>query len=162
MSEALQISIESRVAHVRLNRPDAHNAIEGEIMNGLIEFAGSMMDPGEVRAIVLSGNGKSFCAGLDMSAFAEMSSGEQALQYGLATDLSETTTERALAMAATIAGRNPDAVRAAKQICNNAALVDVPAGLAQEAAATRQLLGSPNQLEAVTAQFEGRAAEFRD
>ncbi len=34
-----------------------------------------MMDPGTVRVIVPSGNGKNFCAGLDMSSFAEMSSG---------------------------------------------------------------------------------------
>ena len=47
-------------------------------------------------------------------------------------------------------------------ILNNSALVDVAAGLAEEAAATRQLLGSPNQLEAITAQFEGRAPDFRD
>jgi hypothetical protein len=39
--------------------------------------------------------------------------------------------------------------------------VDVATGLAEEAAATRQLLGSSNQLEAVTARFEGRAANFQ-
>jgi len=76
MNDALQITIENHIAHLRLNRPEAHNAIDGPIMNGLLDFARSMMDPGEVRVIVLSGNGKSFCAGLDMSAFAEMSSGE--------------------------------------------------------------------------------------
>jgi enoyl-CoA hydratase/carnithine racemase len=88
--------------------------------------------------------------------------GEQAQQYGLATEVSEMPVEDALSMAATIAARNPDAVRAAKRILNNSALVDVAAGLAEEAAATRQLLGSPNQLEAITAQFEGRAPDFRD
>jgi enoyl-CoA hydratase/carnithine racemase len=87
--------------------------------------------------------------------------GEQAQQYGLATEVSEIPVEDALAMAATIAARNPDAVRAAKQILNNSALVDVASGLAEEAAATRQLLGSPNQLEAITAQFEGRAPDFQ-
>ena len=88
--------------------------------------------------------------------------GEQALQYGLATELSETPVDDALAMAATIAARNPEAVRAAKHILNNSALVDVATGLAQEAAATRQLLGSPNQLEAITAQFEGRSPNFQN
>jgi enoyl-CoA hydratase/carnithine racemase len=88
--------------------------------------------------------------------------GEQAQQYGLATDVSETPLDDALAMAATIAARNPDAVRAAKQILNNSALVDVASGLAEEAAATRQLLGSPNQLEAIAAQFEGRAPDFQE
>jgi enoyl-CoA hydratase/carnithine racemase len=67
-----------------------------------------------------------------------------------------------LAMAAAIAIRNPDAVRAAKRIMNNSALVDVATGLAEEAAATRQLLGSANQLEAITAQFEERQPKFKD
>ena len=89
-------------------------------------------------------------------------SGEQALQYGLATELSETPLEDAMAMAQVIAGRNPNAVRFAKRLLNNSALVDVPAGLAEEAAATRTLLGSPNQLEAISAQFEGREPVFRD
>ena len=51
---------------------------------------------------------------------------------------------------------------AAKQILNNSALVDVASGLEEEAAATRQLLGSPNQLEAIAAQFEGRAPDFQE
>ena len=77
MSDALVTTIENHVAHVRLNRPDAHNAIDGPIMEGLLGFARRMIeDPGEVRVIVLSGNGKSFCAGLDMSSFAEMMSGD--------------------------------------------------------------------------------------
>ncbi len=76
MTETLQISIENHIAHVQLNRPDSHNAIDGPIMNGLREFATEMANPGEVRVIVLSGIGKSFCAGLDMSSFAEMNSGE--------------------------------------------------------------------------------------
>ena len=58
--------------------------------------------------------------------------------------------------------KSPDAVRAAKQILNNSGLVDVAAGLAEEAATTRQLLGSANQLEAITAQFEGRTPKFQD
>jgi enoyl-CoA hydratase/carnithine racemase len=88
--------------------------------------------------------------------------GEQAMQYGLATQISENPIEDALAMAAAIAIRNPDAVRAAKRIMNNSALVDVATGLAEEAAATRQLLGSANQLEAITAQFEERQPKFKD
>lgn len=268
MPEALLVETNNHIAHVRLNRPDAHNAIDGEIMHGLRELAREMMAPGDVRAIVISGNGKSFCAGLDMSAFADMMSGDlssdsdnvtaamqdispgganQAQQlgwlwqevpipviaairgaclggglnlalgadirivhpaaklgfveitwgllpdmsatqslrrllpldrikelimtgrkfsgadaqlYGLATDLSEDPVEDALDMAAAIASHNPDAVREAKALLNNSALVDVSQGLAEEAAVTRRLLGSKNQLEAVTATFEGRAASF--
>ena len=45
MNDALQITIEDHIAHVRLNRPDSHNAIDGAIMNGLLEFARQMMQP---------------------------------------------------------------------------------------------------------------------
>lgn len=46
-------------------------------MEGLLAFARKMMQPGEVRVIVLSGNGKIFCAGLDMNSFADMSTGDR-------------------------------------------------------------------------------------
>jgi enoyl-CoA hydratase/carnithine racemase len=64
--------------------------------------------------------------------------------------------------AAQIAARNPDAVRAAKRVLNNSGLVDVATGLAEEASAMQGLLGTPNQLEAISAQFEGRPPKFLD
>ena len=87
-------------------------------------------------------------------------SGDDAFQYGLATELSETPIQDAMAMATQIAGRNPDAVRAAKLVLNRSGLVDVSTGLAEEATAMRGLLGTPNQLEAIAAHFEKRAANF--
>ena len=72
-SPALHIEVEHHIAHVRLNRPEAHNAINGAIFEGLRDYARTIIEaPGDVRAIVLSGNGKSFCAGLDMGFLAEM------------------------------------------------------------------------------------------
>ena len=76
-SPALHIGVERHVAHIRLNRPEAHNAINGAIFEGLIDYARTIIKaPGDVRAIVLSGNGKSFCAGLDMGFLAEMMAGD--------------------------------------------------------------------------------------
>ena len=65
-------------------------------------------------------------------------------------------------MAALIAQRNPDAVRAAKRVLNQSSLVDVATGLAAEATAMQGLLGTPNQLEAIAAKFEDRSPQFRD
>ena len=76
MKDGIEVDVVDHIAHVRLNRPDHHNAIEETIMEGLLAFARKMMQPGEVRVIVLSGNGKSFCAGLDMNSFADMSTGD--------------------------------------------------------------------------------------
>lgn len=89
-------------------------------------------------------------------------SGEQALQYGLATELSEAPLQRALEIAALIAGRNPEAVRKAKTLLNNSALVSVHEGLVEESTCSQTLIGTPNQLEAVMATFEKRQAQFKD
>ena len=45
MSSVIEVTINNHVAHLLLNRPDAHNAIDGAIMNGLLDFARQMMDP---------------------------------------------------------------------------------------------------------------------
>ncbi len=83
-------------------------------------------------------------------------SGEQALEYGLATELSETPLEDALAMAKEIGRRNPEAVRRGKRLLNNSALVSVHDGLIEESDCSRQMIGTPDQLEAVMSTFEKR------
>ena len=65
-------------------------------------------------------------------------------------------------MAKTIAGRNPDAVRKAKQMLNNSALVNVRDGLIEESNCSRTLMGTANQLEAVMASLEKREPQFTD
>ena len=87
-------------------------------------------------------------------------SGEEAMAYGLATQLSASPVEDALKIAGQIASQNPDAVRAAKSLLNESALVSVADGLALETQAMRDLLGTPNQLEAIAAHFEAREAKF--
>src|SRR5262245_44216118 len=57
---------------VRLNRPEARNALNGALMRGLGDaVAGAEADP-EIRAVVLTGTGdRAFCAGMDLRAFTE-------------------------------------------------------------------------------------------
>ena len=63
----LQRSMEGPVAHVRLNRPDVRNAFNAQLIAELTAaFAALGQDP-NVRAIVLSGEGKVFCGGADIS-----------------------------------------------------------------------------------------------
>jgi len=63
---SLTTRIEAGIAHVGLNRPDRHNAFdEGLIAALTTTFNVFGIDP-TVRAIVLSGEGKSFCAGADL------------------------------------------------------------------------------------------------
>ena len=63
---SLATHVDAGVAHVALDRPDRHNAFdEGLIAALTTTFNVLGIDP-MVRAIVLSGNGKSFCAGADL------------------------------------------------------------------------------------------------
>ena len=262
MNDAVLVDIDRGVAHVRLNRPDKRNAVDSEIIDGLLQALEALCDAPQVSCVVLSGEGKAFCAGLDMANFGDMVSGdltadsaasaydevdvtganrvqrlgwgwqalevpviaavhgaamggglnialgadirvvapdaklgfveitfgllpdmsatqsllhlvgldrmkelvfsgrrfsgEQAYHYGLATELSEDPVATALAMAHTIAARNPDAIRAAKALFNETAMAGARAGLVAESNLSRQLMGTPNQLEAVMSTLEGR------
>ena len=63
----LDIHIEGRVAKVFLNRPEVRNAFHDGVITELAEtFTRLGQDPG-VRAIVLGGHGKAFCAGADLN-----------------------------------------------------------------------------------------------
>jgi 2-(1,2-epoxy-1,2-dihydrophenyl)acetyl-CoA isomerase len=57
------------VAHVRLNRPEASNGLNMELLKALHEVLMQVHGDGRVRAVLLSGEGKHFCAGGDVHAF---------------------------------------------------------------------------------------------
>ncbi|WP_417449919.1 crotonase/enoyl-CoA hydratase family protein [Kordiimonas sp.] len=64
--KTLEVTIENNIAHVAMNRPDKLNAMNGTFFAELGKtFKALDADPA-VRAIVLSGNGKHFTAGLDL------------------------------------------------------------------------------------------------
>lgn len=250
------------VAHVQLHRPEKHNGLDCALIDALIEAAASLSDSPGLRAVVLSGAGPSFCAGLDFPSFLADSErliphlmdeligpanraqqvawawralpvpviaalhghvyggglqialgadlrlvhpearlsimeihyglipdmgftqtvlphlrpdqameltltgrkvgAEEAVQLGLCTRIEAEPLEAALRLAETIAARSPHAIRAAKQLIREARGLDVATGLNLEARLQRGLLGSPNQLEAVMANFERRPAVFVD
>jgi len=65
---ALRVEREGAVARVWLDRPEVRNALNGALIAELAEtFAGIAADDA-VRAIVLGGSGKAFCAGADLAA----------------------------------------------------------------------------------------------
>lgn len=63
------ISLENKVAHIRLKRPEAYNSMIPEFWSELPEIVHTIDDAGEARAIVLSSQGKHFTAGMDLSVF---------------------------------------------------------------------------------------------
>ena len=270
MSDLVTITKSDGVADVRLNRPDKYNALSGEMFEAIIEAGESLRDAKDVRAIVLSGNGRGFCAGLDFSSFQGMAgsteraprantgalfqrsadqpenraqrpamiwkrlpvpviaaihgvaygggcqialgadiriaspdaklsvmeikwglipdmsltqtlrdlvpldvakeltfsgrvlSGTEAKALGLVTRVADDPLQAALELAREIAGKSPDAVRAAKRLFEVAWHADPATGLELEQSLQGALIGTPNQIEAVKANFEKRAPKFKN
>ena len=90
MSNRISIKIDQHVADVRLNRPEKMNALDEEMFQAIIAAGNSLAENDDVRCVVLSGEGKAFCAGLDLSNFdfnnAEGLSGSKLLErtHGIA------------------------------------------------------------------------------
>lgn len=266
MNELVTISIENHVADVRFNRPDKLNALSLDMISAIANAIDRLAKDPAVRAVVLSGEGKGFCAGLDFENFITMQSGEgvnfprltdryenritnifqhtaygwkqlpmpviaaihgvalgggcqialgadiryctpdarlsimemkwglipdmsasqtmrdlvsidvakeliftgkiirgeEAVRLGLVTRVCEKPYEEAMALAGEIASKNPDAVRAAKKVLNEAWHGDSARGMLMESEMEMTLIGTPNQLEAVSANFAKRAPIFKD
>ncbi len=65
----IKIQIKAPVARITLNRPERHNAIIPELLQELDLALGEIAKLEEVLFVVLSGNGRSFCAGADLHWF---------------------------------------------------------------------------------------------
>ena len=88
--------------------------------------------------------------------------GEEAQKLGFVTRIVADPHAAAMETAREIAGKSPDAVRAAKRLLNDAVTVDAAHGLLLESEEQQKLIGSPNQLEAVMSNLQKRAANYKD
>ncbi len=79
MKDRIAISIEGGIADVRLIRAEKLNALDERMFAGLAEAGEQLAHTQGLRAVVLSGEGRAFCAGLDMDRFQAMGRGEQAI-----------------------------------------------------------------------------------
>jgi enoyl-CoA hydratase/carnithine racemase len=275
MSDRVTINVDEQgVADVRMNRPEKRNALDTAMFTGLRDAGEALKGMPNVRVVVLSGEGASFCAGLDFSSFNAMASGErvgaaeppapteespstptsggithlgqqvawvwqelpvpviaavhghalgggiqialgadirfvhpatqmsvrevhwglvpdmtgtlllsrlcgvdvakeltftarifsgaEAGEFGIATHVTDTPLDDAMALAAEIAGRSPDAVRGAKALFNRLANDGAAEQFAEERRVIGSLIGSANQVETVKANFEKRAPAYTD
>lgn len=269
MSERVTVTISERIADVRMNRPEKRNALDGAMFQALAEVGERLKTERGVRCVVLSGEGSSFCAGLDFASFQVMAGGDlpttddptspgamkkgrithlgqqvcwvwqeipvpviaavhghalggglqialgtdirivhpdtqmsvrevhwglvpdmtgtlmlsslvradvakelvftarvfdgrEASAIGLATSLSDAPLDDAMTMARQIADRSPEAIRGSKTLLNRL----FNQGASEQFAAEREVIGSvigqPNQVEAVMANFEKRPSHFTD
>ena len=72
MKDRVSIDLKEGIADVRLIRADKMNALDPAMFEGILEAGAKLATMKGVRAVVLSGEGKAFCAGLDMAGFAAM------------------------------------------------------------------------------------------
>ena len=275
-TDRVRVTIAAGVADVRLDRPDKMNALDQAMFTAIAEAGAAVAADDSVRAVVLSGEGRAFCSGLDFGSFQAMAEaggssrprperdtaddgglgsighvgdrithlgqqvahvwqevpvpviaavhgvalgggcqialgadiricapdarfsvleikwglipdmtgtwmlprlvgldvakeltftgrmveGPEAVAIGLATRLADDPLAAALELARELAGKSPDALRAAKRLLNASGTVPIAEQFAAERAEIGALIGSPNQVEAVMAGFEKRDPRF--
>jgi enoyl-CoA hydratase/carnithine racemase len=261
--ERVTVRVDGGVADVRLVRADKRNALDRRMLQALVDAGEHLAADRSVRAVVLSGDGDAFCAGLDTSLFAALAEpasggrgssetasiraeaaqavrvwidmpspvvaalhgaaiggglqlalgadlrivapdtqlglfeirwgivpdmggtqllprlvgpdvakelmftgravgGVEAQSLGLVTHVRDDPGHAALELAGDIASRNPDAIKVAKRLVDASWALPLDDGLREERERTAPILGSPNQVEAVVANLEGRPGRFDD
>ena len=211
-NDRVVVTIYNGIADVRLNRADKRNALDPAMFDAIARAGKDLVTDRDIRAVVLSGNGASFCAGLDFGSFQAMAdSGEQSkpkpeadkqnagvmepgaithlaqqicwvwqevpvpviaalqghalgggMQLALGADIrvAQSPLEVAMQIANEIAVRSPDAVRGAKALINRLSNAGAAEHFAEERRIIHSLIGKPNQVEAVMANFEKRPTNF--
>ena len=260
MEDRVRITVSEHVADVRLIRGEKMNALDPAMFEALCTAIDQLAELPGVRCVVLSGDGRAFCAGLDMASMASGGSGnalaerthddanvpqqvawgwrklpmpviaavhgvafgggfqlmsgadiriaaphtrfsirevhwglvpdmagvalwrglarddvlreltytarefdgEEALRLGFVTRLADDPLTEAMALARAIAARNPQAVRGSKALFNLAADADSRTILQAESDVQSRVIRQPNQVEAVMANMQKRAAVFAD
>jgi enoyl-CoA hydratase/carnithine racemase len=139
-------------ADIRIVHPDTQMSVR-EVFWGLVpDMTGTLFLSRLVGADVAK----------ELVFTARIFDGREAKELGLATRLSDTPYDDAMAMAREIAGRSPDAVRAAKVLMNGLFNAGAAEQFAAERAGIGSLIGRHNQREAVMSWFERRPAAFED
>jgi hypothetical protein len=72
VSRRVALEVADGIATVRLDRPDKLNALDPAMFEALVETGTSLIDRDDIGAVVLTGAGRAFCAGLDFGSFTAM------------------------------------------------------------------------------------------
>jgi enoyl-CoA hydratase/carnithine racemase len=81
MQGRIRLTIDDGVADVRLSRADKMNALDPDMFKAIAETGAQLKDDKRVRAVVLSGEGRAFCAGLDLDRMIAASEGKSILPF---------------------------------------------------------------------------------
>jgi enoyl-CoA hydratase/carnithine racemase len=137
-------------ADIRIAAPDTKFAVM-EMKWGIVpDMGGMVLLPRLVRSDVLR----------RLTYTAEPVGAEQAERWGLITEIAEDPLATATALAETIAGKSPSAIKAAKRLIGLAETADVQTVLDAESREQGDLIGRPHQMEVIAAQMGKRAPVF--
>ena len=138
-------------ADIRIASPDATFAVM-EMKWGIVpDMGGMVLLPKLVRSDVLR----------RLTYTAEPVDAVQAEKWGLITEIADDPIAAALDLAATIAGKSPSAIRAAKRLIALAETAGADEVLEAESRLQCELIGKPDQMEVIAASFGKRAPVFK-
>ncbi len=83
MSDRVRVTIEGPLARVALARPEKHNGVDFAMVRAVAAAQARLRKQREVRAVIVHGEGPSFCAGLDFKSLLERPLGAAVLYSGL-------------------------------------------------------------------------------
>ena len=83
-----EVTLQDRVAHIRLNRPEAFNAMNRAFWNELPAIVDDISDNARARVIVISAAGRHFSAGMDLQNFDGVGSGSGPVRADIAGEAS--------------------------------------------------------------------------
>ena len=124
--ETLDFSISNNIATITLNRPENANALNPLMAKELSDIAIKCDENKDVRAVIIEGSGKMFCAGGDLKAFSDAGDSAPALIKQMAGDLHIAISRFSRMDAPTIAGVNGTAAGAGFSIAISADFVISP------------------------------------
>jgi methylglutaconyl-CoA hydratase len=65
--KTIRCEVKNRVARIVFSRPEVHNAFNNDMIAEMLDVVRVLQEPSDVRVVVLTGEGKSFCAGADVN-----------------------------------------------------------------------------------------------
>ena len=81
MNDRIKMTTEDGIAEVRLTRPDKMNALDPAMFEAIVSAGEQLRNNSDVRAVVVSGEGRAFCAGLDVERIMAATRGEPILPF---------------------------------------------------------------------------------
>ena len=92
--QSIKLTIDKgKIAILTLNRPEFHNAVSLEMIRDMRKIIAELNSNPELRAVILTGAGKTFCAGMDLHWMQKISTQNRANRISEATELSEMLNE---------------------------------------------------------------------